>query len=73
MKWIGLKDSSSVKTNLFLSACGVKDKIYVRSINGEYNVKICFDDLTKGTTIFKNVSVKEFKDKFEILIDKRLK
>lgn len=70
MKWIALKDNSNVKTNLFLSACGKKDKIKLKSMNGKYHAQVCFDDLTKGTTNFKTISCEEFKNKFEILIKK---
>ena len=57
MYWLALKDSRSVKTNLFLST---------HNINEE-NITVCFDDITKGTTTFKVVPKKEFESKFEVL------
>lgn len=57
MIYLGLKDSSNVKTNLFLST---------HNINADL-ITICFDDITKGTTQMKQVTKLEFMDKFIIL------
>jgi hypothetical protein len=57
MIYLGLKDSSNVKTNLFLSTWDVNSEL----------ITICFDDITKGTTQMKQVTKLEFMDKFIIL------
>jgi hypothetical protein len=57
MIYLALKDSSNVKTNLFLSTHNIDTEL----------ITICFDDITKGTTQMKQVTKLEFMDKFIIL------
>jgi hypothetical protein len=57
MIYLGLKDSSNVKTNLFLSTHNIDTDL----------ITICFDDISKGTTQMKQVTKLEFMDKFIIL------
>lgn len=54
--WLGLKNNTDIKTNLFISTTNPRDSI----------VMVCFDELTKPIT-FKFINQKEFKDKFIIL------
>ena len=57
MIYLGLKDSSNVRTNLFLSTWDINSDL----------ITICFDDISKGTTQMKQVTKSEFMDKFIIL------
>ena len=57
MIYLALKDSSNVKTNLFLSTHNIDTEL----------ITICFDDISKGTTQMKQVTKLEFMDKFIIL------
>jgi hypothetical protein len=60
MEWLGLKNNSTVKTNLFLSTENPNSDLVV----------VCFDDITKGTTIWKKMPQKEFRETFEFLTNK---
>lgn len=57
MFYLSFKDNSNIKTNLFLTTHDIESDI----------ITICFDDITKGTTIFKQVSKSDFINKFEII------